>query len=1154
MSESQHHTNKLRSEAGILSWLLQKFRDDLQFKAARDDAHLVYFVDAHDLDAYIAADSPGVLTGFLFEAEHSENCAALDSDPKLTNDYKLKSDQIMHRLLFDGEKQVGLLPSHADEIQDRITYYSAHYQQEKLKHLLDARNEYLKLRRNPMALQLISERKIGEQATPEQRKKALDLLKISAPALIMMLRKAPETPKDRIRNLLHQSDLTGLSEYAWEKLGFTKEEAQSMRALRPSEAHVGRWRSFLNASDARKVYSLGANRIDAEALACMDVLRQALRNLKKDNVRVVLVTRVMSLIRATLEERSDAALKSHGLEDAEFLRHPRMLRLPASVPRLSEEIIATLAVALDTFVRHLRADARDPAPNEIEIEEARKIFVNALHDFESASFALDLRKEASTPQIDLDKTKTIDFEKLLHWFANDDAFEQALREEVDMCVQAFGFQTYSLGQVQVREHIEALIESHASLPRSSVRPLICGAPGPVYFSSSKVREAAGSCENLEDLLGNLQGKSAERYLAWALLHACRARWDLARIYARSAIDVVRLALAKIDTFTLNEANLLLAQVRRLGGIGRESNMEGVAKSRLEFAHDQLPFKKGQSDPRMAMELAAQLLEYSLTVSDKSANHRARLDEGLILLASALKICERRADDFTASRCLALLLAYGLAAQRRELYWREGELLGMIQSWHRALVEVMQRLNGKLTPDEIPRRVFAMDIIGYILAYDAETSGTLLMHRFAQFNLETRRAVAYLVPAEKRHFVPELHLQLMASHDEVGKLIASELGKLVEQQDKFRHWELVYAPIWPSGKSKEILATELTDPWARAEAENALDILAAVAGPSQRGVDPAHRRAFSRAAKSFEKALEKLRAHEHVVPSRVDFLLRMERCYALLLHALVAADPADRVEQLHALVASYDLLCREYPTYAITHFRLHVIYYELAKCNEKGAEHQMNEQLALAIAKLDKDEVLKDTPNHWIRSTICRRQAAPLFKNAKNLREKLFKGNASPDFIQQYLDAVRLAFASVYNGLPFGKETYSDASKENVFLRLEAERRINNVVFGASLFLDVLGDYTQLHESFRRDDLLFLTRCLHPDDINSMDDEDIVHTVGCAYHVLGETDLAMEARDRFLRLISDQGFTPESRPGILELIGDALGWGSDPEGHLARAVS
>ncbi|HEU5138091.1 MAG TPA: hypothetical protein VFU13_23300 [Steroidobacteraceae bacterium] len=970
-----------------------------------------------------------------------------------------------------------------------------------------------------------------------------------------MLRKAPSTPRSRIKDLLERSDLSGLSEYAWEKLSFTREEAQTLRALRPTEEHIGRWYDFIEASDERRDRSTNSNRIDAEAMACMDVLSKGLRRLKKDHVRVVLVTRVMSLIRTT---RNSDALKAKGLDDVDFLRHPRMLLLPASVPRVSEEIMATLAVALDTFDRQLRAGPRETDDRGAEVEEARKIFVNALHDFERASFALDLRAEAGTMPRDLEATQSVDVEQLLQWFANDEAFEKVIRDEVAGCVQTFGYKTYSLGQAHGREqfdaHIDALIERHPTLPMATVRPLIAGAPGPVNFASTKVRESVGTCDNLEELLGNLKGKTAERYLAWALLHACRTRWDLARIYARSAADVALLASSRDDASTIQEANLLLAQVRRLGGIDGESDKVRAARTRFTSVNSHLVVRSDTADPRVPMEKAAQILEFILNVAPEEMGHDALLDQGIDLLKSANKICIDKGDTFNAARSLSQMLAYGLAAVRCRLGWRTPELPTLIRGWHKSLCEVLVRLREKMGPDEIPRRVMSMEIIGYILEHESDAGDAYAHPTSGAFSLEARRVITDMVPEPARHFARELHLQLKGSHDQIGRLIAGELEKLVGQQNLYLHWEVVYAPIWPSIRSKEIIAKELKIPHALADAVSGLDILSSVAGPTQLGVDPAHRRAFRRAARFFDRALDKLRQGQHEVPSPADFMLRMEGCYARLLEALVAADPRDTEQRLRSLVTQYESLTRDYPKAATTHFRLHVVYSELAERGDQLAGELAQSELQAATDLLDSDGMLNDLPGHWVRSTMCRRRASPLFDKARKLRKEFGTAAPSDAKVLEYLDVVRQAFRIVYDNLPFGRSLPPTDPESEVFLKLEAERRINNVVYAATLFLEVRNDYTQLHESFRSHDLIFLTQCLHPEGINKVRDDNIVHTIGCAYHVLGEASMAVRAGERLLQLIYGQGATLAARPEIVNLVDDALRWRSEAEQSRLRAAS
>jgi hypothetical protein len=132
----------------------------------------------------------------MFEAERVER-----SGPGLS-EYKLKNDQILQRLLFNDEQQVGLLPSHAQELEDQLTYYSNLYEGRRLSVLVEAKQQFLKLRRSPVALQLFSERNLGESVPPEKRKRAAELLEKHAPALIMLLREPEDNSRARIKDLI----------------------------------------------------------------------------------------------------------------------------------------------------------------------------------------------------------------------------------------------------------------------------------------------------------------------------------------------------------------------------------------------------------------------------------------------------------------------------------------------------------------------------------------------------------------------------------------------------------------------------------------------------------------------------------------------------------------------------------------------------------------------------------------------------------------------------------------------------------------------------------------------------------------------------------------------------------------------------------------
>jgi len=89
----------LRSEAHNLEYLLGNHLDDLSFLAAPTQGKLLYFVDSHELRAYITPGDPEHLRGFMLLAERSLKTPSAGEPPAF--EIQLKSQEFLRELLFD---------------------------------------------------------------------------------------------------------------------------------------------------------------------------------------------------------------------------------------------------------------------------------------------------------------------------------------------------------------------------------------------------------------------------------------------------------------------------------------------------------------------------------------------------------------------------------------------------------------------------------------------------------------------------------------------------------------------------------------------------------------------------------------------------------------------------------------------------------------------------------------------------------------------------------------------------------------------------------------------------------------------------------------------------------------------------------------------
>jgi hypothetical protein len=1143
---------QLQREANILRDLIGRFRDDSNFLRGHLQARIVYFIDAHDLDSYIAPDKTDSLKGFLFEAEGGA------THPEVVAQAAFKSEQILERLLFNGTEPIGLLPSHGEEVQDNVAYYAARYQRETLDLILAAEQEYRRLNQNPIARALLSGISKGTESTSKSLHEASSLLEQFAPALMTYLSKRPRNPRARIRALITDSRLVGLGEFAWERLGLDEPVAQALRSLKPTEEQMFRWRRFLDASDARRERSNNANRIDAEALACMELASGQLRRAGHSHIRIVLVTRVMSLIRAT---RNLEGLAAAGLSSDSFLRHPRMIFLPGADSKLSAEVINVLDVALNTFEKQLIAQGGEA---QKKIDDARQIFVKALHEFERAQFALKLRMEVAPRAADSQSFSGEHVDKLLEWFSDDAKFDAVIREDAAASVRQFGYETFTLGNKDGREPIEAVLRERDSPRRVvTIRPIVAGVPGPVEFTTRELHNQERNCEDLEKLIGDLQAGHSERYLAWSLLHACRNRWDLAKIYAQSAVRVARLEHAESAAV---EACLLLAQVHRLSGPEASGDRAEEATKRFSEATRLLHVSGSSTDVRVLQEQAAQVLECCLAVGRVSASPAPPL-QGVNALLHAKELGIGQNDELVVARSLGQLLVFVLASQRSEIEWPlKSDPVATAREWHAELCDAMQKVRKTRTTEEIPRRLLAMELIGYQLAREHEVDFIRPPHALS---LPNQAADLQGIPEPLRYTASELHLQLSGARDQIGRLITSELERFVGPQDRYRQWELIYAPVWPRNHASSVIASLSGFGKAEELAQLGYSLLSSVIRPTELGVDPAHRRAFARSARRLAGAIEALQ-REHGLASTDSRVLqlRMDQCYARILLAVVTANPGDKRAAFLELVKDYTKLAADIPESAMVHFRLHVIYSELEElarsdksrksdiATDESVEiiefqHHAHSELESTRELFDRDPFMALLPRHWIHSTIQRRFALTPSREARTIRQNLRKGTAPAGAIEKYCELVKQAFRVQYEGFAYEQA----AHEKDEFTRLEFERRTNNLVYMASLFLEAHRDLRELSPHFDATRLEHLITLLSPKGLDAVVNDRIVHTIGFAHHVLGHSTAALVAGERLMRLIFERGLALSARPDIVRIIEDALEWRRGAEFPLkAQAAS
>jgi hypothetical protein len=1105
----------LLGEAQTLRTLLRRYQSDRNF-LQENGTVLVNFIDAHDVTAFINPDKENALRGFALEAE------ARQTNPATAFDLRLKSDELLRQILFTG--QVGLLPSHGEELDEEVAFQRWRQMTDRLSTLAAARRQLMELSRGAIATGLIERVYDADEKT---RSHILTFLSERAPALMALLNPQPDTPPQRIDSLFERSGLVGLPEFAWEAYDIAPRDAEQLRRSRPTPSRTQRWCDYLSTRGLRSKNSNRANRVDAEAIAYVEELNGQLQAITGGLISARLVTRAMTLLVTTLKVEDP---EFDDLRTPDFLRHPRLTVLPsetgvaASTGAMSNSA-ATLGIALKTFIRQVRM--RDPtsAPDA----NLRQVFVDAWHGFESARLTRELHLNVTARNPDDPALEETYFPKLLRWLADRKEFDELIESETNKCIRQFGSATFSLIQTHDSEPVEARIVKLLSPPRTIVRPFMSGVPGPVEFASRSLDLPEGVRTDIEaDLTNAVLELPAEQYLAWALVHACRNRWRLAAIYARAAADVAAVDSSSGQMNVSKEAQLVHAQVRRLGVL--ESEHPFAAHDRFQEVERRLSFPGASDDPRMLHERAAQLIELAL-VSANQTGEPISLAPGIVMLQRAESLAGRNGDTLTQGRCLSMLLIYVLAILRRDLEWPAdcGDMRETATAWHDSLLVLLHK---DVHQDEIPRRTRAMRIAGYLMFGSANTPNDDLPARF-QRTLPKYRPV----PAEYEAAAAELHEQIVRGNDQVAALIATELDRVVGS-GRYKGWALVHAPIWATYLGDSIL-TDIRDPDVYGLARPAYDILRHVAGPEQFGLDIANRRSYRRASTLLEKTLALIdRIGRGASTERAVFYLRMDLCYSRWITAMVTRDQAERKSTLATLLTHYAELCELFPQAAIPHFRRHLILSEFADGDSSSVSLplQRDEQLDLALRKASEDPFLAELPHHWVLSTMIRRKAYFTLKPAFELKSNVDTASRS-GAVTDLLSTLRRAFALVWRD--FDVSLYKLAGG---FYALERECRINNIAFYAAVYLGLTGDLRKLAEpEFTREQLRSLLRALYPEDIAKVTDIEIVHTIGYGYYVLNDFDRAVQAAHRLAFLLVDRGIDPSNDQELSSLFSDAVTW-------------
>ena len=1129
-----HEIKALRSEARTLRYLLRHYIDDQSFSLGMNPGMFIYVVDSHELKSYIDLDKDEYIKGFILEAEHAQ----YHGNKRFFLDIKLKNKQILEHLLFQkNANPIGLLPSHAEEVDEEITYHQYNYMKSRISLLDQARDQVNRLRTQQLPSQLIKSSDLKIDSICEDNKtKIVKFFQAVAPALMALLRPSPSDPNTRVRALIEKSNLNPFNEIRWEAFGIEPHKANQLRNYMPNRNSVNKWHEFLSNCDYRQKNSNRANRIDAEAMACVEDLNDQLSKITEPRIRVQLVTRAMTLINASRDWHSQNNARP---KKPDFLRHPRLLFLAGKreTPEAEAAAAQSLVVALKTYQLQLK-DQEIGADEEL-LKSSLNSLVEAWHKFETARFTFELldNDQSSRDNLHMADESIADhkFQELLAWFRSDEGVEKLIADDLCRSVQDFGTATYRLSQSPSFQPIQGIIIKKYEPPRrAGVFPVLTCISGPVEFRAKDVLETELRYPNLDELLGNLDSSACERYLAWALLHACHERWELAEIYAKSSIQMARLPFKGSDGLeaAADEARLLLVQVRRLRGLTQldDSKRAKEAIERYEEIDKHLKDLRSPKDVRLLRERAAHIIELLLELKVVQSTQgmktpkTANFEYGIEVVKEGIKASNY--DNQLHVQVLEIGLTFALYVLdfSGECPPALTDFFDLVRLWHDKLHNILDDQRKKLHIDEISILARALELVGFQLP-------ELIDKQTTSQSVQPYKPYRHpRVPLHLRLDARELMEQIERRSNKLALIIAKELSKVVEPLDITRQRDLVLAPVWPLNDTSSIIGL-ISNAKARSLAETGYDVLSMLAGPEEEcPVDAEDRSKLEKVIGNLSAALNIISTEpESTERKKALFFLRMELCYTrLLLSQISTNDSDDCSRQLNELIEEYSSIAAEYPDTAIPHFRLNVIYSDLNQSD--AAMREAN----LAADLIDRDPFLQGS-NHWVRSTIHRRVAWNIAKDLLNIRDKLRSQPEDVAFRERYVSTLQDAFGTIYGD-------FSPPSEEKVYLfKLEASRRTNNIVFYAALIHEATGSFSKLGvPDFDANKMEKLTEELHPRGIDGVEEASVVHTIGYAYHVLGNADKAYQAGKRLIELIIKRGDDPHKRE-VAELLQDAFDW-------------
>ena len=1112
---------------GLRTLIRRHLQDREAIKAGR--VRLIYFVDAHELKAYIHGVSNDYIEGFELGPERV--LRASRDRPDMLPELRLKCELAIRWLLFKQPQPVIVLPSHGVEIEEEIAYQRQRDLTRDLGLLADARIQLRKLREGRFAhewiLQLATRALRGDTDSKEQ---LTSYLGRAAPALGVLLNILPtgvDSIQSRIQMLVRESRLSTLGSARWSDYKLTEPEVATVRSVGLDEVRVRQWQRRL---EARRGNSERSNRLDAEAIAYVENLNATLANAGV-GARGVLVTHTGTLVHASREtnHRPDALL---GVNDP--IRHIRLLSWDirdtthaGGEPNTSGnaqarpedplgDAVERLEQALEVY--NSQIDLRAGESSALPVSEANAL-MDAWAAFETARSTLGLASDGGAPALLLrdDAQGTTEIKRLLEWLRTERELESLIADRLSRLVVTFG------REVLTRDGIETLrviVRSARSRNDGDVQivPVAARMVGPVELPIRELEADAGPHRILFPGEGiELSDGSPRSYLSLSLLHAAKESLALAEVYAKAAAD-------SADFLRQNqlaaEARLLSAQMLRMTS-ARAKNGDSRSPDDIRFRLDSAQrllteASRLKTGPRIELERAAVDLERLLHNLDSDDATRRLFAQGLDTVERAhLRVGD---DLIVRMRTAELALAYAVAvvAVSRD-YGTKGALTPQfLEHWHRVLTATIDHLrtNEDYLLEELPLATRALEVIGYSIIHDESVRAG------------ERPAVSgdCGIPNNLSLDIHSVQRGLNACDDRVSQQLARILADINARSGSSWTYSFVHAPVWERTDVER--ATEaIEDLLVRDNIRSANKLLHRV-GDDQRILlgEPGQVAMLQEAKRLYKEVFECLTS---VMSAQVRFLVQMEYCYACLLECAYTSDKREKKKQLRKLAVRYAALKAEFGPRPTLLYRQSIVFGEL----------DMHEEALDAIQQAQNSSADADPfviGATWMKSTIRRRIGLHFAREAKDQLVQMKLGLPSEHSYERYRATVCKAFRSTFDGF--------DREPADPSLRGKAEmlRRLNNIVFYASLFLQADGSIEALHNEFTEDRFRFYLDRLKAEAPAVEREWFYAHTIGAAHHVLGETALADAAADALLSLLAASGASTQSE-AIRIAIEDAFSW-------------